>query len=133
MDTTELPQRPFRFGAVVGGLIVLAAGVALLLDQTGALEMRAGRLIGPFVLIVIGAAMVFDKSAFIYSRRVRDDNGDVRLRVRQRGGAGGGIWMIGIGLWLLVSQNHIWGLTFHTSWPLFVILAGLMILMRGCR
>jgi LiaI-LiaF-like transmembrane region len=133
MDTGELPQRHMRFGAVVGGLIVLAAGVALLLDQTGALEIRAGHLIGPFVLIVIGAAMIFDKGGVIYTQPARDENGDVRLRVRKRGGAAGGLWLIGIGVWLLVSQNHIWGLTFHTSWPLFVILAGIMILMRGCR
>jgi len=133
METGELPQRHMRFGAVVGGLIVLAVGVALLLDQTGMLEMRAGHLIGPFVLIVIGAAMIFEKGGFIYSQPVRDDNGDVRLRVRKRGGSTGGLWLIGIGVWLLVSQNHIWGLTFHTSWPLFVILSGIMIVMRGCR
>ena len=133
METGELPQRHMRFGAVVGGLIVLAAGVALLLDQTGALEIRAGHLIGPFVLIAIGAAMIFEKGGVIYTQPARDENGDVRLRVRTRGGSAGGLWLIGIGVWLLVSQNHIWGLTFHTSWPLFVILSGIMILMRGCR
>jgi LiaF transmembrane domain len=133
MEARELPQRHFRFGAVAGGLIVLALGTALLLDRTGALDMRAGHLFPSLVLIVIGAAMVFEKSAVIYSRPVRDENGELCLRARKRGGAAGGVWMIGIGVWLLISQNHIWGLTFHSSWPLFLVLVGLMMVMRGWR
>jgi hypothetical protein len=34
---------------------------------------------------------------------------------------------------MLVSQTHLFGLTYDTSWPLFIILAGVMILIRGWR
>jgi hypothetical protein len=40
---------------------------------------------------------------------------------------------MGIGAWMLVSQMHLFGLTYATSWPLFIILMGLMIMIRGTR
>jgi hypothetical protein len=34
---------------------------------------------------------------------------------------------------MLASQTHLFGLTFGTSWPLLVILTGIMIVIRGIR
>ncbi len=124
----------FRPGAIVGGLILLVVGTAALLDNTGAMDVRLGRLIAPLVLIVLGASMMFDKSAIIYSPRLPGEDGKTQMRVtRTRGGSIGGLWLIGIGAWMMVSQLHLWGLTYHTSWPLFIILTGLMTVIRGWR
>ena len=134
------PQQPspsFRFGAVAGGLIVLTVGIAMLLDSTGAFDIRMGRLIGPLIMIVIGAASLLNGGHIgsTCGPRVSDaDPGRVGRRARGRRPRGvGGIWLIGIGSWMLVSQTHLFGLNFGNSWPLIVILAGLMIVFRGMR
>ena len=69
----------------------------------------------------------------MYSVPVKGDDGDVRMTVRERRSSGAGLWLIGIGVWMLISQNHLWGFTFHTSWPLFIIFMGVMMVLRGWR
>ena len=62
------------------------------------------------------------------ARRRRDG------RVARRGGGGtGGLWLICIGSWMLISQSHLFGLTFNTSWPIVIIMAGVIIVIRGMR
>jgi len=36
----------------------------------------------------------------------------------------GGLWSITFGVWLIVSIEHIGGLTFHNSWPFLLIAWG---------
>ena len=45
----------------------------------------------------------------------------------------GGVWLIGIGAVMLLAQTHAFGLDSHNSWPLFIILSGLIMLIRGVR
>lgn len=133
MDSRDSSVRTFHTGAIVGGLILLGLGVALLLDRSGTVHINAGRLIGPLILIVMGAAMTFGQSSVACTVPARDENGDARRRYRSRRMPGGGLWLIGIGVWILVSQNQIWGLGFDTSWPLFLVFIGLMMVVRGSR
>jgi len=135
MDTQDRSVRSFRPGAVIGGLVLLALGAALLLDQTLLLTASTGRLIGPLVLIVLGVAMTFDRAAFVCSIPARKpENGDVAVRMPgRRRSSTGGLWLIGIGVWMLIAQNHFWGLTFETSWPLLLVFMGIMIVIRGWR
>ena len=127
-----------RPGALVAGFILLAVGTAMLLDTTGLTDIRVGRLLPPFILIALGSAIVLDKGsvAVVARRKIREDHGDLEERVRprhwRRRGTGG-IWLIGIGVWMLVSQTHLFGLSYETSWPLFIILSGLIIMIRGTR
>jgi hypothetical protein len=134
MNMEQQPPTSFRFGAVTGGLMVLGVGVAMLLNSTGAFDIRVGRLFGPLVMIMIGAGMLLKTGA---GRPGCDADGDdvrpLRRRRHLRGGGFGGIWLIGIGSWMLVSQTHLFGLNFDNSWPLIVILAGVMIVIRGIR
>ena len=94
--------------------------------------MSAG-MIGPFVMIAIGASMVFKRSVFVTGCNGLDPAREGRRRHRRRGGATGGIWLIGIGCWLLVAQNHLFGLNFHNSWPLFIVLSGIIIVIPGSQ
>jgi len=36
-------------------------------------------------------------------------------------------------VWMMVSQMHLFGLSFNNSWPLFIILSGIMMVVRGAR
>ena len=106
-----------RPGPIVGGVLLLVLGGGMLLDTTGIADIRMGRLIAPLVMISIGTSTLFG------------------------GGPGGsrtaptatGLWLIGVGAWMLASQTHLFGLTFGTSWPLLVILTGITIVIRGIR
>lgn len=107
-----------RPGAIVSGAILLGIGIIMLLDNTGMLHVRLDGLIAPLILITIGSAKVLDRRDVTAARCRRST---------------GGFWLIGIGVWMLVSQTHLFGLSFGTSWPLLIILAGLLVVMRGIR
>ena len=96
-------------------------------------DVPTGRLIGPFIMIALGALMVMDKGALVYGYRRRTVEGAPRMRLRHRGGRSGGVWLIGIGCWMLVSQLHLFGLDYHNSWPLFIIVSGVIMLIKGLR
>ena len=122
-----------RPGAIAAGLLLVGLGLAMFLDTTGVLRVNAGRLVAPFFLIALGSAIVLDRGGFVAEcGRGRGEEGRSG-RIRRRGGPFGGLWLIGIGCWMLVSQTHLFGLTYDTSWPLFIILAGVMILIRSWR
>ena len=120
-----------RPGAIAAGLLLAGLGVAMFLDTTDVFRVNVGRLIAPMVLIAIGSGIVLDGSGVACGRRVDDDGRGGR--VRRRRGSIGGIWLIGLGCWMLVSQTHLFGLSYNTSWPLIIILAGIMIVLRGWR
>ena len=127
------PPSRYRPGVVAAGGILLGVGVAMLLDTTGKIDIRLGQLTAPLVLISLGIAMMLDRGAFVCGRRVRGEDGRVQTRMRTRGGGSGGLWLIGIGVWMMVSQMHVFGLTYGNSWPLFIILSGIMMVVRGMR
>lgn len=129
VDIEERPTRGFRPGAVLGGVVLLALGAGLLLDRSGSVQLH--HVTAPLVLIVLGALMTVERSAFIYSVPVKDETGKLRFQTRQRGGFGPGAWLIAIGAWMLVSQNHLWGFTPENSWPLFLVFVGLKMVVRG--
>lgn len=131
MAIDDRPTRSFRPGAVLGGVVLLSLGAGLLVDRSGVLQLH--HLTAPLVLIVLGAIMTFERGGIIYSVPVRDDEGRVQIATRHRRGFGSGVWLIWIGVWMLVSQNHLWGFTFQTSWPLFIVLMGVMMVLRGWR
>jgi hypothetical protein len=131
MELQDRPTRPFRPGAIMGGAVLLALGAALLLDRTGMLQLN--HLVAPSILIVIGALITLERSAFVCSTPVRDENGSVEFEARLRRPTSGGLWLIVLGIWMLISQNHLWGFTFETSWPLLIVFMGAMVVVRGWR
>ena len=131
MNAEQRSVSQVRTGTVVAGAVLLAVGFAMLLDTTGVLDINAGRLIGPFVLIAIGASMLLGgRSCRGYAE---DEAVPARIRHARRQSWFGGVWLIGLGCWLLMSQTNMFGLTFGTSWPLLLILMGALITIRGWR
>jgi hypothetical protein len=133
MQIEESQRSSFRPGALAGGAILLVVGGAMLLDTTGVVDIQMRRLIAPLILIGLGVAMTLDKGGVTYGHRIGMVAGRPWIRVRKRGGPTGGLWLVGIGAWMLLSQLHLFGLNYGNSWPLFVILAGLMMVIRGVR
>jgi hypothetical protein len=126
MEMQQVQQPAMRPGPIVGGVLLLVLGGGMLLDTTGIADIRMGRLIAPLVLISIGVSSLLSAS-------VPDGEDERQGRRRRRRDSFGGLWLIGIGAWMLASQTHVFGLTFGTSWPLLVILTGIMIVIRGIR
>jgi hypothetical protein len=117
----ETTGRRVRPGAVAAGVVLLVLGVLLLLDTTGTVRIQAGPLIAPMVLIAMGATVLLDGGSPTNAKGGRRSRGT------------GGFFLIGIGVWMLVSQTHLFGLSYRTSWPLLLILMGLMTAIRGIR
>jgi len=122
-----------RPGAIVGGAFLLVLGGTMLLDRTGVTDISLRHLIGPACLIVLGSLMLADNGGFSCGRRQQLPDGATRMNGRRRRANTGGLWLIGVGCWMLVSQLHIGGLDYGTSWPLLIILSGGIMLVRGMR
>ena len=122
-----------RPAAVIAGFVLLALGAALFLGTTEAVHLHFGGLVGPFVLIGIGATMTLGRSAFVCDYPGPRGGRGYRTGHRRRGGPTSGIWLIGVGVWMLVSQNSLFGLNFHNSWPLLIIFGGIIMVIRGFK
>jgi hypothetical protein len=134
MDMDRQEQRQgVRPGVIAAGGMMLAVGSVMWIDSTGWVDVPLGRLIGPIVLMTLGALMVVEKGGVVYGYRERGDDGRPRMRSRKRGGTTGGLWLIGIGAWLMLVQTHAFGLDSHNSWPIFIIMSGIVMLIRGVR
>ena len=134
MDTNlDTNERGIRPGALAGGAILLVVGATLLLDNSGLVDLPLRQLIAPLVLMTLGTVIVVEKGALVCGVRERTADGQPQVRLRRRGGATPGLWLIGIGAWMLISQVHLFGLDYHNSWPLIVILSGIVLLIRGVQ
>jgi LiaF transmembrane domain len=94
---------------IVVGLIILGMGAVLLLDRYS--DVRHIRSWWPLVPILMGV--------------VRLTNTHPQPR-RRAGIRRSGVWFIMIGVWAFVSDSHLFGFTYGTSWPLLIIGAGVL-------
>jgi len=122
-----------RPGAIMGGAFLLVLGGTMFLERSGLADVQMRHIIGPACLIILGTLMMFEHSGVVFGRRVRAADGTTRKRVRKQGGMAAGFWLVGIGCWMIVSQQHLFGLDYHTSWPLLIVLSGIIMLVRGLR
>lgn len=104
------PGHP-RGGRVFVGLVVMAVGVMLLMDRMGRYDFHLTTRLWPFVLILLGA-----------SRLLSGPRHRSRLT---------SLWLIWIGGWGLLTEFHVFGLDYDTSWPLLVVGVGLLIVGRS--
>jgi hypothetical protein len=103
-------------GRVFAGLIIIAAGVMLLADRIGISGIHLSGRYWPLLLVAFGCVRLFDPP----TRR----NGARRSRWT-------GVWFIYLGFWGLVSEFHVFGLDYNSSWPLLIVGAGLGIVWRA--
>lgn len=114
MDTLEREEGSDG-GRIIVGVVIIALGTALLIDRTGLADIHLdiGRY-WPLILIAMGLARFVDPP-----RRAG-------RRSRRSGG-----WLLWVGLWGLVSEFHVLGLDYATSWPLLVIGVGIGMVWRA--
>ena len=93
------------------GLLFIAAGVALLLVHSGILEPGFVRHYWPFLIVLygIGSIIMFPHTRMVIS----------------------GLWLVFIGIWLYISIEHIWGLSFRDTWPIVLILCGVSLVLKN--
>jgi hypothetical protein len=113
----ELERQPRSRGQngplIVAGVIVIAIGVSLLGRRMPDWEV-SGHL-WPLILILIGIVKLTSDAPSRPGRRPRP----------------AGLWLVYLGLWGLLNEFHLFGFDYHSSWPLVVIGAGLMIMWRA--
>jgi hypothetical protein len=100
-----------RVEGLVGGLILMVLGAIFLLDGQGLWAFDGLR--GWWPLIVIAIAV---------GKLIGADTGERR---------GGGLWLLFVGAWLLANTQHVFGLRWHTSWPILIIGLGVMMTVKA--
>jgi hypothetical protein len=96
---------------LTGGIILLLIGVIALAANLGVEVPRNWWSQWPWLLIALGSLQLAWPGSF------RD-----RL---------GGYWLIVVGLYGLINIYELLGLTWATSWPIFIIALGLRVMLGG--
>jgi hypothetical protein len=91
-------------GRLTIGILIVALGIALLLDRAGVIDAFGRTTFWPFVLIGVGL---------------------VKLANRPEHGPSHGGWWVFFGVWLLLNEMRV--LRFRDSWPLFLVAIGISI------
>ena len=105
---TEKAYR-WRKQAVLG-LLLIAVGAIVLLDRLYYIDAGDYWHYWPLLLVVVGI------------------NQAIGYPSPQEFGKG--LWTIFIGLWLFACFEHVFGLTFRNSWPLFLLAWGLKLVFQ---
>ena len=94
---------------VVWGLILILVGGAVLLDRLGYMDVESLWRYWPLLLVAVGI------------------NQTIGYPIPKE--FGGGLWLVFIGLWLFAVFEHLFGLTFRNSWPLFILAWGVKLVL----
>ncbi len=119
MNDTPTPepgsQHATSGAQVLIGLAIMLLGLGFLFDRLDLWHIDLSRHFWPFFPLLFGVARLFDAP-----------------RTRRRGRTvRGGFWMIYIGIWGFLTEFHVFGLDYDTSWPLLIIGAGLNMVWRS--
>lgn len=95
---------------LIWGLFLIVIGATLLAVNLGWDLPHGAWNYWPFLLIAMGIAkMLFSD---------------------EREGRGSGFWLVLGGLYGWISIWHVWGLSWGTAWPIFVIAGGLSLILK---
>jgi hypothetical protein len=92
------------------GLLLVALGGGLFLDQMGTLDIDRVWHYWPLIVVLIGV------NRMIGFPSARDFMS--------------GLWMACIGVWLFLIVEGRWGLDFYNSWPVFIIISGVTMVLE---
>ena len=94
---------------ILWGLVLIAVGMVFLLDRMDILDLRSLWHYWPLLIVAAGINQTIGyPSAREFSN---------------------GLWTVFIGLWLFVVFEGFLGLTFRNSWPLFLLMGGLQMVL----
>lgn len=95
---------------MVWGAVIIATGVVFLLDRTGQLAIGHLWHYWPVFLAIAGLSNLVPPTT-------------PKLVLS-------GLSCIGFAFWFYVSLEHLWGMGFHNSWPILVILWGVKVVLK---
>jgi hypothetical protein len=113
---SNIQRRRFSIqDAVIGSMLILI-GTILLLQQLDVfylydLGIRSIWQLWPFIFVVIGIGKLADAPTLYH--------------------IGKGLWLVFLGLWLYVSINHVYGLSFSETWPAILIVWGVSMMWES--
>jgi hypothetical protein len=97
----------------VVGATILILGIAFLLNNLDIIDIGPAWHAWPLIIVAFGL-----------NRIVQAENPREQRR---------GFWWTFIGLWLFVSVAHVFGLSFHNSWPILLIGVGIGMIWKTVR
>ncbi len=119
-DPSLVPPARNRFPT--GAIWLIGLGLLFLIGNSGMIHgFPVSRLI-PFFLIGLGVWLFIHKMTL--SGPSMNDDGSAYYRIRLFSALRGSVWVILVGVMFLLSSFDI--LSWGRSWPLFIIVAGLM-------
>lgn len=92
------------------GLLLIAFGTAVFLDQLGLFEFEEVWHYWPLLLVIFG---INNMIGFPTARHFTN-----------------GLWMVFLGFWLYANIERMFGLTWHNSWPFLIIAVGVKMILE---
>jgi hypothetical protein len=96
---------------VLLGAVLLLLGIAFLLHNFYVIDIGPVWRFWPLIIVALGLSRLLQAETPLERRR--------------------GFWWTFIGLWLFVSVAHVFGLSFHDSWPILLIGWGISLVWRA--
>jgi len=94
---------------VLWGLALIVLGSVVLLDRMGHIDAQEYWHYAPLLLVVVGVSQTI---GYPSPREF-----------------GNGLWTAFTGLWLFAVLENAFGLTFRNSWPLFILMWGVKLVL----
>ncbi len=109
----DIRRRRFSVQNAVTGSLFIAFGTILLLQHLNIvnwydLGLSSIWQLWPFILVFIGIGKLADAPSLYHINK--------------------GFWLVFLGLWLYVSINHVFGLSFSETWPAMLIAWGVSLM-----
>lgn len=108
MSDREHDKRPEK---LVAGLVLMTLGTIFLLGRLDFLDYDGLHTYWPMIIVAVGLGKFL--SAAAGHRR-----------------PGEGLFLIFLGLWIQANVSHWFGLTWHNSWPVMLVYAGLCMVVK---
>lgn len=96
---------------MVAGGIFIVLGTLLLLQHLDVIYFGSLWQFWPFIIIALGLSKIVNAVNPMET--------------------GAGVWFIFLGAWLYVSIQHVYGLTFHDTWPAILIAWGISLIWKS--
>lgn len=111
MQDTTIPERRFPAGKFAMGVALLGAGICSLVS-----DYEIGHMVRhfwPVLLIIAGIGAEID------------------LLQSRRNGGGGGLVLLGVGIWMFIATNRFYDLDYRTAFPIGVMVVGVGLIVHA--